>query len=352
LKVIIISGKCATPKLQKYLCNAPLFDILSHTWPVTTYYVSAPVKDYIEQAVVTVLQIHANEKPGDILLYLITDEDIKETYRKLLEHIGEGDALKIHILYASLAPAQQIVEPAPGPIYQGGPSGRNVFLALDIPETRLCHEITYVVDPGLSQQYIYNPRIRVDSLLVSPISQACAQRRAYQAGRARAGKCFRLFTESGFKGLAKESFPEVLRQSLRATLNGLKEFGIKNLVKFNLIDAPAPETMMRALEELNYLGCLNDDGEITELGKLVAKFPLDPFLALMLIKSAEYQCSNEILSLVAMLSVPNVFLPSLNRMQEGKIMRTFADPESDHLTLLNVYHAFKAGLFLPGCCLR
>jgi len=108
------------------------------------------------------------------------------------------------------------------------------------------------------------------------------------------------------------------------------------------MDPPAPETLMRALEELNYLACLDDDGDLTALGKLASEFPLDPSLAVMLISSPEFYCSNEILSLTALLSVPQVFVrPASARKRADEMKALFAHPDGDHLTLLNVYHAFK-----------
>jgi pre-mRNA-splicing factor ATP-dependent RNA helicase DHX15/PRP43 len=108
------------------------------------------------------------------------------------------------------------------------------------------------------------------------------------------------------------------------------------------MDPPAPETLMRALEELNYLACLNDDGDLTTLGKLASEFPLDPALAVMLISSPEFYCSNEILSLTALLSVPQIFVrPAAARKRADEMKALFAHPEGDHLTMLNVYHAFK-----------
>jgi pre-mRNA-splicing factor ATP-dependent RNA helicase DHX15/PRP43 len=109
------------------------------------------------------------------------------------------------------------------------------------------------------------------------------------------------------------------------------------------MDPPAPETLMRALEELNYLACLDDNCDLTPLGKLASEFPLDPALAVMLISSPEFYCSNEILSLTALLSVPQVFnRPASARKAADEMKALFAHPDGDHLTLLNVYHAFKS----------
>jgi pre-mRNA-splicing factor ATP-dependent RNA helicase DHX15/PRP43 len=218
---------------------------------------------------------------------------------------GFGDLVPIP-LYSSL-PAnlqQRIFEDPPPPKVEKGMPGRKVIVSTNIAETSLTIDgIVYVIDPGFSKQKVYNPRIRVESLLVSPISKASAQQRAGRAGRTRPGKAFRLYTEAAFlKQLEEQTYPEILRSNLGSVVLQLKKLGVDDLVHFDFMDPPAPETLMRALELLNYLGALDDDGELTKTGEIMAEFPLDPQLSKMLIISPEHFCSNEILSLVAMLS--------------------------------------------------
>ena len=183
-------------------------------------------------------------------------------------------------------------------------------MATNIAETSLTIDgIVYVVDPGFSKQKVFNPRMRVESLLVSPISKASAKQRAGRAGRTKPGKCFRLYTEQAFnEELQEETYPEILRSNLSAVVLTLKKLGIKDLVHFDFMDPPAPETLMRALELLNNLGALDDDGELTKTGEDMAEFPLEPQLAKCLIAAPDYSCSNEMMSLVAMLSVPYCFI--------------------------------------------
>ena len=139
-----------------------------------------------------------------------------------------------------------------------------------------------------------------------------------------------------------QTYPEILRSNLSSTVLELKKLGIDDLVHFDLMDPPAPETLMRALEELNYLACLDDDGNLTQLGRLASEFPLDPALAVMLISSPEFYCSNEILSITALLSVPQVFVrPAAQRKRADEMKNLFAHPDGDHLTMLNVYHAYR-----------
>jgi pre-mRNA-splicing factor ATP-dependent RNA helicase DHX15/PRP43 len=353
LKIIIMSATLDAQKFQRYFMDAPLLAVPGRTHPVEIFYTMDAENDYVEAAIRTVLQIHATEPEGDILVFLTGEEEIEDTCRKIGlgvdDMIQDADAgpMTVYPLYGSLPPQQQqrIFDPAPPPRRQGGRPGRKCIISTNIAETSLTIDgIVYVVDPGFSKQKVYNPRIRVESLLVSPISKASAQQRAGRAGRTRPGKCFRLYTETAFKKeLIEQTYPELLRSNLSMTVLQLKKLGIDDLVHFDLMDPPAPETLMRALEELNYLACLDDEGELTALGRLASEFPLDPALSVMLISSPEFYCSNEILSLVALLSVPNVFVrPANNRKRADQMKDLFAHPDGDHLTLLNVYHAFKA----------
>lgn len=353
LKIVIMSATLDAQKFQTYFNHAPLLAVPGRTHPVEIFYTPEPERDYVEAAIRTVLQIHADEPEGDILLFLTGEEEIEDACRKINlevdEMIREIDAgpLKVYPLYGTLPPAQQqrIFDPAPPARSPDGRPGRKCIVSTNIAETSLTIDgIVYVVDPGFCKQKVYNPRIRVESLLVSPISKASAQQRAGRAGRTRPGKCFRLYTEAAFKKeLIEQTYPEVLRSNLSSTVLDLKKLGIEDLVHFDLMDPPAPETLMRALEELNYLACLDDEGELTPLGKLASEFPLDPCLAVMLISSPEFYCSNEVLSLTALLSVPQIFVrPASARKRADEMKSHFAHPDGDHLTMLNVYHAFKS----------
>ncbi|GMM28126.1 DEAH-box ATP-dependent RNA helicase [Martiniozyma asiatica (nom. inval.)] len=353
LKIIIMSATLDAEKFQKYFDDAPLLAVPGRTYPVELYYTREFQRDYVDAAIRTVLQIHATEDEGDILVFLTGEEEIEDAVKKisiegeqLVREEGCGP-LKVYPLYGSLPPHQQqrIFDPAPPAFKKGGRPGRKIIVSTNIAETSLTIDgIVYVVDPGFSKQKVYNPRIRVESLLVSPISKASAQQRAGRAGRTRPGKCFRLYTEEAFqKELIEQSYPEILRSNLANTVLELKKLGIDDLVHFDFMDPPAPETMMRALEELNYLNCLDDEGNLTALGRMASIFPLDPMLAVMLIAAPKFNCASEMLTIVAMLSVPTVFIrPSGQGAKRAadEAKKLFAHPDGDHLTLLNVYYAF------------
>jgi pre-mRNA-splicing factor ATP-dependent RNA helicase DHX15/PRP43 len=336
-------------KMQGYFENAPLLNIPGRTHPVEVFYTAEPERDYLEAAIRTVVQIHNSEGEGDILVFLTGEEEIEGACRSLRKesqmHPDSGELAAVP-LYSSLPPAmqQKIFEVAPGPRHPGGPPGRKVVVATNIAETSITIDgIIFVVDPGFAKQKVYNPRIRVESLLVSPVSKASASQRAGRAGRTQPGKCFRLYTEKAFKQeLTDQTYPEILRSNLGVVVLTLKKLGIDDLVHFDFLDPPAPETLMRALEMLNFLNCLSDEGDLTDLGDQAAEFPLDPQLAIMLIKSPSHKCSNEVLSIAAMLSVPMVFVrPKENAKEADDSKQRFSHLDGDHLTLLNAFHAYK-----------
>ncbi|CAI9100914.1 OLC1v1038104C1 [Oldenlandia corymbosa var. corymbosa] len=359
LKLVVMSATLEAEKFQAYFDGAPLMKVPGRLHPVEIFYTQEPEKDYLEAAIRTVLQIHICESPGDILVFLTGEEEIEEACRKISREIGNlGDEVgpvKVVPLYSSLPPAmqQKIFEPAPGPLVEGGPAGRKIVVSTNIAETSLTIDgIVYVIDPGFAKQKVYNPRTREESLLVSPISKASAHQRSGRAGRTRPGKCFRLYTEKSFNThLQEQTYPEVLRSNLANTILTLKKLGIDDLVHFDFMDPPAPETLMRALELLNYLGALDDEGNLTELGKTMSEFPLDPQLSKMLVVSPGFNCSNEILSMCAMLSSPNCFLrPREAAIAADEAKARFAHIDGDHLTLLNVYHAYKQHNDDPQWC--
>jgi len=350
LKVVIMSATLDAAKFQKYFNNAPLMKVPGRLFRVEIFYTPEPEKDYFEAAIRTVLQIHTVEPEGDILLFLTGEQEIEDAVARIksdCDRLGpDFGPVNVVPLYSTLPPQLQakIFDPAPPPRKPGGPPGRKIVVSTNIAETSLTIDgIVYVVDPGFCKQKLFNPRTRVESLLVTPISRASAEQRAGRAGRTRPGKCFRLYTAKSYReDLVAQTYPEILRSNLASVVLHLKTLNIDNLVTFDYIDPPVPETLMRALEQLNYLGALDDDGNLTPVGRLMAEFPLDPQLSKMLVVSPKYRCSSEALSIVAMLSVAQVFIrPADQRQQADEAKDRFAHIDGDHLQLLNVFEAFK-----------
>lgn len=347
LKLIVMSATLDAKKFQKYFDNAPLMNIPGRLFPVEIFYTPEPERDYVEAAIRTVMQIHQYEEAGDILVFLTGEEEIDTSCKRIqlesnkLQSEGKGGEVLVVPLYSTLPPQQQqrIFLPAPA-------GGRKVVVSTNIAETSITIDgVVYVIDPGFSKQKVFNPRVRVESLLVSPISQASANQRAGRAGRTRPGKCFRLYTEVAFKNdLIPSTYPEILRSNLGSSVLQLKKLGIDDLVHFDFMDPPAPETLMRALEQLNFLDCLDDDGDLTATGKMMAEFPLDPQLCRMIVVGGKrYSCTNEMCSVAALLSVPQVFMRPREAAREAdEAKMQFNHQDGDHLTLLNAFHAYQA----------
>jgi len=316
LKVVVMSATLNAERFQAYFTGSPLIDVPGRVFDVEINYTEKPEQDYYAATIRTVMKIHKDEAPGDVLVFLTGEEEIEAAcadLREEIHHLGDsvGPAL-ILPLYSTLPPQQQnkIFDDPPRPNRNGIP-GRKIIIATNIAETSLTIDgIVYVVDPGLSKQKVYNPRLKIESLLVSPISRASAKQRAGRAGRTRPGKCYRLFTERSFnKDLTENTHPEIQRSNLGAVVLYLKKLGIHDIVHFDYMDPPAPETLMRAMEQLNYIGAIDDNGDLTDLGSKMSEFPLDPVLSkCVLTASRDYFCVQEATAIVAMLNVPNIFM--------------------------------------------
>lgn len=348
LKMIVMSATLDITKFQEYF-NAPLIIIPGRTYPVEKIYLKQPVDDYFEASVSRVVQIHKDEKEGDILLFLTGEEEIESACAEIRSEIAElGDEVgyaNVIPLYSTLPPylQQKIFDNPPGKNKKGKP-GRKIIVATNIAETSITIDgIVYVVDPGFSKQKIYNPRSKMESLLVSPISQESADQRAGRAGRTRPGKCYRLYTEESYKNdLRKATYPEILRSNITTVVLNLKKLGINDLVHFDFIDPPAPETMMRALEMLSYLGAIDEDANLTPLGAQMSQLPLEPELAKMLLSGVKHKCTNDILSICALLSVQNPFLrPKDKEAMADQAKNKFSHHLGDHFTLLLAYNSYK-----------
>ena len=352
LKFIVTSATLDAEKFSTYFGGCPIFTIPGRTFPYEILYTKEPETDYLEASLITVMQIHLSEPQGDILLFLTGQEEIDTAAEILYERMKslgtEVPELIILPVYSALPSEMQskIFEPAP-------PGARKVVIATNIAETSITIDgIYYVVDPGFVKQNAYDPRLGMDSLVVTPISQAQARQRAGRAGRTGPGKCYRLYTEAAYKNeMLPNTIPDIQRQNLSHTILQLKAMGINDLLGFDFMDPPPAQTMITALENLYALSALDDEGLLTRLGRKMADFPMDPARAKMLIASVDLECSKEILTIVAMLEAQNVFYrPKEKQAQADAKKAKFHQPEGDHLTLLAVYNGWEASKFSNPWC--
>ncbi|CAM9107743.1 unnamed protein product [Bubo scandiacus] len=362
LKVLVASATLDTQRFAAFFDQAPVFRIPGRRFPRRHLLHqgdpggdirAAPEADYLEACVVSVLQIHVTQPPGDILVFLTGQEEIEacvellqERCRRLGSRLAE---LLVLPIYANLPSDMQarIFEPTP-------PEPGKVVVATNIAETSVTIEgIVYVLDPGFCKQKSYSARTGMESLVVTPCSRASANQRAGRAGRVAPGKCFRLYTAWAFQHELEETpVPEIQRADLGSLVLLLKSLGINDLIHFDFLDPPPHETLVLALEQLYALGALNHLGELTTLGRRMAELPVEPMLAKMILASEQYGCTEEVLTVAAMLSVNNAifYRPKDKVLHADSARLGFHVPGGDHLVLLNVYNQWVAsGHSLQWC---
>ncbi|KAL0333767.1 UNVERIFIED_CONTAM: putative pre-splicing factor ATP-dependent RNA helicase DEAH5 [Sesamum angustifolium] len=241
LRLIVTSATLDAEKFSGYFFNCNIFTIPGRTFPVEILYTKQPESDYLDAALITVLQIHLTEPEGDILLFLTGQEEIDYACQCLYERMkGLGKSVPELIIlpvYSALPSEMQsrIFEPAP-------PGKRKVVVATNIAEASLTIDgIFYVIDPGFAKQNVYNPKQGLDSLVITPISQASAKQRAGRAGRTGPGKCYRLYTESAFHNeMSPTTIPEIQRINLGMITLTMKAMGINDLLSFDFMDPHHP----------------------------------------------------------------------------------------------------------------
>ncbi|XP_011164448.1 pre-mRNA-splicing factor ATP-dependent RNA helicase DHX16 [Solenopsis invicta] len=353
LKLLISSATLDATKFSEFFDDAPIFRIPGRRFPVDIYYTKAPESDYIEACVVSIIQIHVTQPSGDILVFLTGQEEIETCQEMLQERVRRLGSKLAELLilpvYANLPSDMQVKIFQPTP-----PGARKVVLATNIAETSLTIDnIVYVIDPGYAKQNNFNPRTGMESLIVVPISKASANQRAGRAGRVAPGKCFRLYTAWAYQHeLEDNTVPEIQRINLGNAVLTLKALGIDDLMHFDFLDPPPPETLILAMEQLYALGALNHRGELTKLGRRMAEFPLDPMMAKMLLASEKYRCSEEVATIAAMLSVNGAifYRPKDKIIHADAARKNFHVPGGDHLTLLNVYNQWAQSDFSTHWC--
>ncbi|CCU76109.1 unnamed protein product [Blumeria hordei] len=353
LKLIVTSATMNSKRFSDFYGGAPEFFIPGRTFPVDILYHRSPVEDYVDQAVQQVLAIHVSMAAGDILVFMTGQEDIEVTCELIQERL---DALNNPPKLSILPIYSQMPADLQAKIFDKAPPGvRKVIVATNIAETSLTVDgIMYVVDSGYSKLKVYNPRMGMDTLQITPISQANASQRAGRAGRTGPGKAFHLFTEAAFKDeMYIQTIPEIQRTNLSNIVLLLKWLGVKDLLEFDFMDPPPQDTITTSLFDLWSLGALDHIGNLTDMGRKMTAFPMDPSLAKLLITSEEYACNEEVLTIVSMLSVPNVFYRPKERQEESDAAREkFFVPESDHLTYLHVYSQWKSNGYSDAWCIR
>jgi pre-mRNA-splicing factor ATP-dependent RNA helicase DHX15/PRP43 len=348
LKIIIMSATLDAATFQKFFTNdrfiPPILDIKGRLYPVELHHIDADhVDNYLDAAVETAVEILTSTEEGNVLLFLTGEEEIENAVELIESKVSEENSslpVRVMPLYSSLPLSVQ------QKIFTDDGKERRVIVSTNIAETSVTiPNIKFVIDPGFSKQSLYNPRTRVESLLVTPISKASAKQRAGRAGRVCAGICYRLYTVDAYVALLESTPPELIRSNLKSVVLTLLRLGVASVPNFNFITPPSPETLMRAVEELHWLKCINEDGELTDRGLAVSDLPIDATLAIFLIEASKLNVLEEALTITAVLSVPPIFLSGKkDRKSAERAHKKFTDASSDHITLLNAFESFQKQL--------
>ncbi|XP_026191481.1 probable pre-mRNA-splicing factor ATP-dependent RNA helicase prp43 [Cyclospora cayetanensis] len=372
LKIVLMSATLQVDRLIQFFPSAAVISIPGATFPLKVLYTPEPQEDFLEAAMLSVLQIHLGEAgEGDILVFLPGQEEIEtlsamlrakmqllEAYvMKYRQEFGEeaefsvrlGDVVYRHrkmqrlfvcAIYAALPfdQQQQVLQPAP-PQY-----ARKAVLATNIAETSLTVSgIRFVVDSGLRKAKARDYRTHSEALRLQEISQDSATQRGGRAGREAPGTVYRLYTEDCFHMMHAHRTPEILCCDLSQLFLQLKVLGVENPLEFPFLDAPPREAFYSAGRHLYRLEAIDSQGAITSLGRQMAALPLPPQLGALLLAAVSLECENSALTLAAMLSAENVWSASLNLPRGAaaaleRARKRFTDPLSDHLTLVGAYN--------------
>jgi ATP-dependent helicase HrpA len=342
LKLIITSATIDTETFSKAFGGAPIIEVSGRLWPVEIRY--APIEtharpgeeadelSHIEAAVRATEDALIESESGDVLVFMPTERDIRDT-RELLEG-SLGASAEVISLFGRMPAAEQQRIFAPGP-------RRRVIVATNIAETSLTlPRIRYVIDAGLSRMSRYNPRTRTKRLPVEEISQSSANQRAGRAGRVQDGTCIRLYDEDDFAKRPRFTQPEIQRANLAEVILRMKAFRLGDIETFPFINPPVSAAVRAGYQLLHELGALNDNNELTGLGHELARLPVDPTLGRMLLQARAEKALPEILIIAAGLSVPDPReRPEDQKEAAAAAHRAFFDPDSDFLTLLNIWRA-------------
>ena len=357
LKLIITSATIDTEKFSKAFDDAPVIEVSGRLYPVETryFYPDADPEDKedrtpVELAATAVDGLMASRTRGDILIFMPTEQDIRETCETLK---GRQFARTVILpLFARLSAGEQRRVFA-------GTAARKIIVATNVAETSITIPgIKYVVDTGLARISQYVPRSRTTSLPVVPISRSSADQRKGRCGRVENGVCIRLYTEEDYANRPLFTQPEILRSNLAEVILRMIALKLGNIADFPFIDRPAEKSIQDGFDLLLELGAIvrqdkNRSGaggyRLTENGRTMARLPVDPRLSRMLIEARREGCLDPVVIIAAALSIQDVRERPLDKEAlADQAHRQFVDPLSDFVTVLNIWHAIHHSISRPG----
>ncbi|MBK5941526.1 ATP-dependent RNA helicase HrpA [Halochromatium roseum] len=342
LKLIITSATIDPQRFANHFgaaagaAAAPIIEISGRTYPVEVRYRPPEEEhagerdDAMQQAISDAVAELAREGPGDVLVFLSGEREIRETAETLRkQHPPSTEVLP---LYARQGPAEQ------ARVFQ--PHGtRRVVLATNVAETSLTVPgIHYVIDPGFARISRYSHRSKVQRLPVERISQASADQRKGRCGRIASGVCIRLYDEDNFAVRAEHTEPEIRRSNLAAVILQMKQLGFGEIERFPFVDPPDSKLISDGYRALEELAAIDAKGDLTPIGKQLARLPVDPRIGRMLLAGAEHHCLRELSIIAAALAVQDPRERPIDQQQAAdEIHATFRHPDSDFLGFLNLW---------------
>nr|CAD7392501.1 unnamed protein product [Timema cristinae] len=342
--ILVMSATMDVDHFSHYFGNIPVVYLEGRQYPVQVFHAIKTQEDYAFSCLVTIFQIHKDAPPNwDILVFLTGQEEIEAmAYNiRLISKDLEGKCvpLKVYPLYSSLPSHMQLDVFRPT-----APGMRKVILSTNIAETSVTISgIKYIIDSGMVKNRSHHPGTGLDVLKVQRISQAQAWQRTGRAGRESPGFCYRTYTHQEFDSFRKNPIPEIQRCNLTSVVLQLLTLGI-NPSSFDFMDKPPVEYIDGAIEQLKQLGAIEStvSPKLTATGHLMAQFPLDPRYSKIIISAKDYNCVQEILTIVAMLSGESVFVnPPAKREKAVAAQNKFYSTAGDHITLLNIYRNYN-----------
>lgn len=339
IKLVLMSATLHCQLFVDFFDNPPIIHVRGRTFPVSIFYTDQPEQDYIEATSLTILQLNQDlDMPGDFLVFMTGQEEIEEVIAFLSTHVT-NPPMKILPLYAALPMDQQ------QRVFDKAPEGhRKVILSTNIAETSVTISgIKYVIDSGLVKIKSFNPLTGIEVLGTTPISKAQALQRSGRAGRESEGACFRLYTEDDFFKLKDSPVAEIRRADLSSVVIQLFALGIKNPMTFSFLERPPTDLIKESLNTVYALNAIDNNGELTEDGKMMARFPLTPRLTKILLLASKSGCGKSALTLLAMMSCENLFVvPSDKRKKAREKHCAFNDGTGDHTSLIHIFNAYTS----------
>ncbi|HIG30729.1 MAG TPA: ATP-dependent RNA helicase HrpA [Verrucomicrobiales bacterium] len=342
LKLIITSATIDADAFSEAFDGAPIIRVPGKTYPVEVRY--EPLNEWLERdeetnhvdaAVQTAQNILEESVQGDILIFMPGERDIRETRDLLLESTDTGNTLILPLFgRLSSGDQQKVFSKA---------SKRKIIIATNVAETSLTIPgIRYVVDTGLARTSRYNPTTHTQRLPIEKISQSSADQRCGRSGRVSDGICIRLYSEEDYLERAEYTMPEIQRANLAEVILKMKAFRLGQIEDFPFIDAPRPKAVRGGYSLLTELGALDQDQHLTEMGRKMAKLPVDPTISRILLQSIAENCLKDVLVIASGLSIQDPRERPMDRKAEAdEAQKKFRHPKSDFLSLLNLWNAYQ-----------